>query len=62
MNGLTGRVAVVTGGSRGMRHAIAFAVARAGADRAVTYLSNAAVAHQVVGDVKRGLTARAHAR
>jgi NAD(P)-dependent dehydrogenase (short-subunit alcohol dehydrogenase family) len=52
MNGLTGRVAVVTGGSRGMGRAIALA------DCAVTYRSNAAAAHQVAEDVK-GLGRRA---
>ncbi len=53
MNGLAGRVAVVTGGSRGMGRGIALALARAGADCAVTYRANAAAAHDAVDEIKR---------
>lgn len=53
MNGLTGRVAVVTGGSRGMGREIALALARAGAECAVTYRANAGAAHDAVDEIKR---------
>jgi len=50
---LTGRVAVVTGGSRGMGRALALALATAGADCAITYRANAAAAHDAVDEIKR---------
>jgi len=53
MSGLAGRVAVVTGGSRGMGREIALALARAGADCVVTYRANAAAAHDTVDEIKR---------
>lgn len=53
MSELTGRVAVVTGGSRGMGRALALALARAGADCAITYRANAAAAHDAVDEIKR---------
>ena len=44
---LAGRAVLVTGGASGIGEAIALAAARAGADVAITYRSNAAGAHQV---------------
>ncbi|KYF50028.1 oxidoreductase [Sorangium cellulosum] len=56
---LAGKVALVTGGSRGIGAAIARRLARGGADVAVTYVSAAERARAVVGEVeaagRRGL-------
>jgi 3-oxoacyl-[acyl-carrier protein] reductase len=63
MNNLNGRVALVTGGSRGIGAAIALRLARDGADVAITYESAADRAAQVVKEIeqigRRGLAVQA---
>ncbi|MGQ9512546.1 3-oxoacyl-[acyl-carrier-protein] reductase [Thermodesulfitimonas sp.] len=49
---LNGRVAIVTGGSRGIGKATALALARAGADVVINYVSRASEAEAVVAEVK----------
>jgi len=49
---LTGKIAFVTGASRGIGAAIAKGLARAGADVAFSYQSNADLAAQVVADIE----------
>jgi enoyl-[acyl-carrier protein] reductase III len=50
---LAGRVAVVTGASRGLGRAIALRLAREGADCAITYRRNEDLAREVAGEVER---------
>lgn len=57
---LTGKVALVTGGSRGLGAAIAQALADQGADIAISYVASAEKAEAVVETLKdRGVRARA---
>ena len=50
---LTGKNAVVTGGSRGIGRAIAIGLAEAGADVVLTYKSNHAEADKAVSDIQK---------
>jgi 3-oxoacyl-[acyl-carrier protein] reductase len=56
---LTGKSALVTGGSRGLGRAIALAFARQGADVAINFRGNAEAAESAAAEI-RGLGRRAH--
>ena len=60
MSGLEGRVALVTGGGRGIGRAIALRLARDGADVAVNYRRDADAAAEVVRQIE-AMGRRAHA-
>jgi 3-oxoacyl-[acyl-carrier protein] reductase len=49
---LTGKVALVTGGSRGIGAAVARALAGAGADVAITYLNSRQAAENVAAEMR----------
>src|SRR6185437_14180959 len=53
MSPLTGRVALVTGSSRGIGRSIALALAAAGDDIAVNFLHRSADAHSVEAEIKQ---------
>lgn len=53
MNSLAGKVALVTGASTGIGRAIAIALARAGADVAITFRSSRRDASAVAGEIER---------
>ena len=52
MFSLSGKIALVTGGSRGIGRGIALALASAGADVAINYVSSEEEAEKVVGEIK----------
>ena len=64
MNRFDGKVALVTGGSRGIGHAIALRLAREGADVAVGFFRNREAAEKTVAEIEeagsRAIAVRAH--
>lgn len=52
MFNLSGKVALVTGGSRGIGRGVALALAQAGADVAINYVASEQEAEKVAGEVK----------
>lgn len=59
MGSLDGRIALVTGGGRGLGHAVAVELAREGADVIINYFRNRAPAEETAEEV-RALGRRAH--
>ena len=57
---LEGRVALVTGGGRGIGKAIALALAEDGADVAINYARDDAAAAETVGEIRALEIGRAH--
>jgi len=58
---LAGKVAIVTGGSRGIGRAIALTLAERGADVAIVFAGNVAAADETIGTIgELGRTARAY--
>jgi len=60
MGMLDGKIALVTGGSRGIGRSVSLALAEEGADIAVNYHSNPQAAEEVCAEIKK-LGSRAHA-
>jgi NAD(P)-dependent dehydrogenase (short-subunit alcohol dehydrogenase family) len=57
-----GRVALVTGGSRGIGHAVCLALAHEGADIALNYVSNVKAASKHGATSKRSASDASHVR
>jgi len=59
---LSGKVALVTGGSRGIGAATAVLLAQAGADVVIMYQKNQTAAHHVLREITSSAYADMHAR